>query len=132
MSMFEQASRSKLRFESSLGVLEVEDLWDLPLSTTRPNRASLNDIAVGLYKQIQDSAPVSFVDDAPAGDQLVRLRFDIVKHVIDVRKAELASKTAEADKAQRKQRLLAILAKKEDADLESKSADELRELITSL
>lgn len=33
ISIFEQASRQKLRFETSAGKLSIEDLWDLPLTS---------------------------------------------------------------------------------------------------
>ena len=45
MNIFEQAARQKIRFESVLGLLCVEDLWDLPLTSLNSKRANLDDIA---------------------------------------------------------------------------------------
>jgi len=59
--MFEKASRSKLRFMSTKGLLTVEDLWDIPL--TSKNGVSLDDIAKSLHKQIKESEETSFVEE---------------------------------------------------------------------
>lgn len=130
MSIFEQAARLKLRFATSAGQLAVEDLWDLPL-TSKTGRTNLNDLAVVYHRALQTET-VSFVDAAPAADPTVQLRFDLVKHVIDVRVAENAVRAAEAEKAAKKQRILALLAEKEDATLRDMSQDELRALLASL
>ena len=45
--MFEKASRLKLRFSTSIGMLSAEDLWDLPLSS-RNGTANLDDVARNL------------------------------------------------------------------------------------
>lgn len=50
MSIFQQASRSKLRFATQLGNLSTEDLWDLPLTSVKG--VSLKSIATDLQKQI--------------------------------------------------------------------------------
>jgi hypothetical protein len=135
MSIFEQASRRKLRFETALGPLATEDLWFLPLSkATEPrNRhvalyANLNDIAITLHEKIQSSA-VSFVDSADKVDADLQLRFDIIKHIIDVRLKERDEAKEAAAKAERKQKLMGILARKQDAELEGMSVEQIRELI---
>ena len=62
--MFEQASRSKFRFNSSQGLLTTEDLWDLPLTSTR--YANLNDIAKELNRTLKATAEEDFVGQGAA------------------------------------------------------------------
>ena len=126
MSIFEQASRKKLRFETSMGLLTAEDLWDLALKDHR--RANLNDIAVGLHKSIE-AASISFVDDEKPADTDLRIKFNIVKHIIDAKKAEMKTALEAHAKAERKQKLLGVLARKEDAALESLTPEEIKALI---
>jgi hypothetical protein len=127
--MFEQASRGKLRFETQKGLITVEDLWDLPLSGKGIN---LDDIAVGLYNQLRNSDRVSFVSKTSNRNDEIQLKFDVVKHVIDVKMAE---RDAEAELAKRKatkQRILELIAQKQDQELAGKSIEELTSLANSL
>jgi len=128
--IFEQAARLKLRFETPRGDLSAEDLWDLPLTSTRG--VSLDDVAVGLHRRLQDSTPVSFVNENATFDPKTQLRFDLVMHVIDVRKAENAARATEAEKVAKRQRIMALISEKEDEALSARSTDELRELLASL
>lgn len=132
MNIFENASRIKCRFDSPQGTLCVEDLWDLPLQTSRVGKASLDNIAINLDKQIKDSGTVSFVDAAPAGNNELNLKFEIVKHIIEVRKAENLAAETRRTNAEKKQRILALIGQKEDEALASKSVDELRELVNGI
>lgn len=127
--MFEQASRLKLRFETPRGVLAVEDLWDLPLTSTRG--VSLNDIAIGFHHQLKHDT-ISFVDDDERPDPRLQLSFDIVKHVINVKKAENKAALEARERAEKKQKIMALIARKQDEGLEAKSEDELREMMASL
>lgn len=130
--MFEQAARQKLRFESPKGLLSVEDLWDLPL-TSATGRANLDSIALDLHQQLKGAADVvSFVDDTAKADPVVQLRFEIVKHVISTRKKENAEALAAKDKAETKQRLLEVLAKKRDSNLEAMSEEDLLKKLAEL
>lgn len=133
MSIFEQASRLKLRFTSPQGPLSVEDLWDLPLTSDKVNRANLDDIAITLHRELEAKPKVSFVHTgANPNDTTTQVAFEIVKHVIEVRLAEnAAAKTANENKA-KKQQLLGLIAQKENAALEGKSLDELRQMVEAL
>lgn len=135
MNMFEQASRLCIRFDSPRGALSVEDLWTLPLLAASATRPSLDAIAVGLHKQTRDAAEtVSFVAPATADsakDELL-LKFEVVKYIISVRVAERDAAAAAADRKEKKQRLLSLIAEKQDAELSSKSIDELRALAESM
>ena len=60
--MFEQASRLKLRFTTARGSLSVEDLWDLPLTSTT-GKPNLDDIAKSLNRELRaTSEETSFVE----------------------------------------------------------------------
>jgi hypothetical protein len=128
-NIFERASRLKIRFPSAAGNLSAEDLWDLPLTSSRG--ANLNDIAIGLYGRVKNEQ-VSFVDDVKKPDEATELSFEIVKHVISVKKAENADAAARAERREKKQRLLELMARKEEEQLAGKSLAELRELVDQL
>lgn len=128
--MFEQATRMKLRFTTPQGQLTVEDLWDLPLTST--TRANLDQIAVGLYAELNSNRNISFVNSNSTGDTTLQIKFDIVKHIIDTRKAEnLATAEARARK-EKKQQILALIDQKETENLSSKSLDDLRKMAEEL
>lgn len=122
--MFDIASREKFRFDSGRGLLTVEDLWDLPLQSAKnPN---LDDIARGLFRKLKSGDDVSFVSEEKKSNRVDQLKFDIVKHIIDVKVAEnKAAAEARANK-ERKARLLEILADKQDESLRNMTVDQLR------
>lgn len=127
MEMFAFATKKKIRFETSKGLLSVEDLWDLPL-TSDNGRPNLDDIAKGIYKAMKEGEEVSFVKSNAASNaafNVLKTKFDIVKYIIDVKLAEAeAAKKAKEIKA-RNQRILGLIAQKEDEALASKSKEEL-------
>lgn len=130
--MFDQVTRLKLRFETSRGAISVEDLWDLPLKseTGRPN---LDDVAKGIARQMKADGDVgSFVDDVAKPNSLGQLMLDTVKHVIAVRKQEAADKAKERERAATKQRIMEILAEKQDDALKGKSEQELTALLATM
>lgn len=127
--MFEQATRSRIRFETDRGFLSVEDLWDLPLQGRGTN---LDDIAVGLDRQLKDSSTTSFVDDTPKTNATLQLKFDVVKRIIDVKKEEAQAAAVAAERRETKKRILEIIAKKQDATLENASIEELEAKLASL
>ena len=128
--MFEKASRMKLRFATVQGNLSVEDLWDLPLTHT--SRANLDDIARGLYREIKESDVQSFVVETKKADETVQLAFDIVKHIIDVKKAEKANAESAAANKSKVQQILALIAQKEAEQMAGQSIDDLRKLVEEL
>ena len=129
MSIFEQASRLKLRFETTAGVYSVEDLWDLPLKSER--KVSLDRLAQIIHKELGNVAP-SFVDETTTGNKLLELKFEIVKHVIATVKAENAVESQRQAKKVAKQELLAILESKQKGALLNLSEEELLRKIEEL
>lgn len=129
--MFEKATRLKLRFVTPKGILSIEDLWDLPL-TSSTGKANLDDIAKALHRKLKDEADTSFVEPSATGDKTLQLQFDIVKHIIDIRIDERnAAAIARANK-DKKQMILELIAKKKNEELANASLDELEKLAESL
>jgi hypothetical protein len=128
--MFEQAVREKLRFDSPKGPLSVEDLWDLPLTSARG--ANLNDIAKDLNRQLKAEGEEDFVNPTAKRNTLLQLAFDIVKHIIVVRKAEAEAARQATVKREQRARIQELIAKKQDQELEGKSLEELNRLIETL
>jgi hypothetical protein len=132
MSDFEKASRKKLRFDTMRGALSVEDLWDLPLTARGKAVTNLDDIARGLHKQLKSGDDISFVIADRKSDETVQLKFDIVKHIIDVRVTEAKRALEDEERAARKQRILAIIADRQDEDLRKMPTEELQKALVSL
>ena len=127
-TLFEAASRQKLRFDSKVGQLSVEDLWDLPL--TSATKANLDQIAVELNRQLKGTEE-SFVSTGKK-NTVVELKFEIVKHVIGVRVAENQAKLDERAKAARKEQIETLIEEKKSEGLKALSIDELEALAKSL
>lgn len=127
--MFEKASRLKLRFDSGKGAqLSAEDLWDLPL-TQVGNRVNLDDIARELHRKLKNGDDVSFVDTARKSDAVVQLKFDIVKHIIDVKLAERDARQQEQATAAKREQILQIIAERELDNLKNIPLEELRKMV---
>ena len=125
-NIFEQAARMRppLRFASAVGDLTAEQLWDLPL--THKSRPSLNELAIATAKELRDLGDFSFVDVKPdPRKDTITLQLDILKRVIEVKMAEAIAAQNAAKSAERKQKILEALEKKEGSELDAKSKDEL-------
>lgn len=129
--MFEKCSRLKVRFDTNKGQLSIEDLWDLPL-TSGTGKANLDDVARELYNQLKGDSSVSFVEKDKKSDPVLQLKFDVIKHVIDVRVAENETQRQARANAEKKQRLLAIIADKEQESVKSMSLDDLKAMVAAL
>ena len=125
MNNFEKATRLRLRFETSRGNLNVEDLWRLPL-------AELDKLAIALNKQLKESSEESFIKAKSKDHKLLELRFDIVKHIIETLLSEDEEKKKAADKRAKREQLLELIAKKKNQELEGKSLEELEAELTKL
>lgn len=131
INLFEVASRKKLRFDNpNGGQLSVEDLWDLPLSSE--NKASLDKIAIGLFRKLRDTQEMSFVTETTSTDTTTQLKFDIVRHVIETRKSENAAKLEVQARAERKKELEQALRQAESGELAAKTPAEIRAMLAAI
>lgn len=130
--MFERAARMKLRFASPQGNLTVEELWDMPLTSNRTNQANLNGIAKQVSRELKSEVEEDFVNPRSGADEVLQLKLDIVKHVIQVRQAENESVRAAAERRDKKAKLLELISRKQDQQLEGKPLEELQAMVAEL
>ncbi len=132
MNMFEQATRLKFRFMSSKGELSAEQLWDVPLRSK--DDFNLDNIARGVNRALEAACEESFVDTVqknPTRDILAG-KLNIVKHVIGVKVYEEREAKERADNKVEREKLLAILAEKQEGKLSELSERELKRRIEAL
>lgn len=127
--MFEQAIRSKLRFPSIQGLLTAEDLWDLPLESKASGKASLNSVAVMCHADTEKSAELNFVRPGARPNAAAVLRFEIVKHVIQVKIDESKARKTKAEVKAQNQKIMGIIERKKDAGLEATDIAALEAMI---
>ena len=132
MNLFEQASRDKLRFSTNKGDLTVEQLWDLPLQSTRGG-LSLDAVARSVNAKLKAVSEESFVSTTNNPEKAAHERaLDILKHIIAVRQEENAQKRTEAERKAEKERLLSLLDKKRDEVLGQLSEDDIKARLAEL
>ena len=128
---FEKLIRTKGRFDSPQGQLTAEDLYDIPLTSSR-GKANLDDVARQLSKQVREAETESFVIKPPKADESSLLKFEVVKHIIAVRLAENEAASALAANKEKKQQLLQLIVQKENEQLAGQSIDDLRKMVEAL
>jgi len=131
MSLFEQATRGKLRFSTDRGVLTVEQLWDMPLQSK--TNFDLDTIAKGVNRELKAVGEESFVATStnPAAGVLT-LKLDVLKHIIGVKMNENKIAAERSARTEERQKLLGILDKKQDAALEELTPEQIRERLAKL
>jgi ribosomal protein L11 len=131
MNMFERATRSKYTFATSVGLISVTDLWDLPLTSQRG--ANLNDVAKEINRVLKSQDEDDFVSmSINAKKTQNEFKLELVKYIISVKQAENSASLEKKTNAMRKEKLLALLAKKNDDALESKTIEEIQREIEAL
>jgi len=120
--MFENAARLKLRFNTPVGNLSVEDLWDLPLT-------KLNIVAQTIHREIKNGEEESFIATPTNKDTVLVLKLDILKHIIKVRMEENAANLASKATLAKREKILGLIEKKKDEDLGDLSVEELEALL---
>ena len=131
MNIFEQASRCGLYFTTTAGILDVSDLWQLPL-TRKDSWLSLDELAEQHHAALKNSEETSFVDDTSAVDEMAQLRFDIILHIIKVKKDEQLESLRRMEAATKRQKIMELIERKQNEALSAASLDELRSMLDAL
>lgn len=123
-NIFELASNMKFRFPYK-GLISTEDLWDLNLD-------QLDMVYRALNKDVKKSQEESLLSKNTFEDKILSAKIEIVKHIFNY-KLEMAEKQEQAQiNAEKRRKILDILAQKQDASLQNMSEDELRKMLENL
>ena len=122
MSNFKEAVKSKLRIPTIVGLLSVEQLWDLPLT-------QLDKIAVELEQQYKESGKKSFLVSKSKKDKDIKLAFDIVLEILEdkVEERDLALKAFTIK--EHNQKIMGKIQEAKDKELDGLSPEELEKLL---
>jgi len=130
-NLFEYATRNKLRFASVRGELTVEQLWDVPLRSRDDfNLDAVAKVANRAWKALTEE---SFVETEKTPEHTRReVALKVVKYVIDTKLTEEADAKRRAENKVEKEKLLKILAEKQEGKLSDLSEKELQRRIAAL
>lgn len=123
-NIFEYATKNKVRF-SFKGLISVEDLWDLSLT-------NLDSIYKELNKQSKQQEEESLLNIKTQEDELLNVQIEIVKHIVFVKLAEKEAREKAAAKKAQKQKIMSIIAAKQDEVLQNSSIDDLQKMLDEL
>lgn len=123
-NIFEYAVRNKVRFPFK-GMISVEDLWDLSLT-------NLDSIYKTLNKEIKQSEEESLLATKTNVDTELEVQIAIIKYIVTVKLEEQEAREKAAAKKAQKQKIMSIIATKEDEALQNTSVEDLRKMLDEL
>lgn len=125
MNIFEQATRKRLRF-AYRGNVTVEDLWVISLE-------GLDGMYQDLSKAIRESESDSLLgNDNSLGLEKVKLKAEIIKHIVKTRLDEAKNAENELLNKQKKDRIAELIERKKDDELLEKTPEELEAMLEAL
>lgn len=123
-NMFEVATREKMRFPFK-GMISVEDLWDLSVQ-------NLDKVFKTLNSQRKEAQEESLLNTKSSEDERLETQIEIVKYIVNVKLEERAAMVKAAENKEKKQKIMALMAKKDDEAMENMSKEELQKLLDEL
>ena len=121
--LFKIATKKKYRFNYK-GQITVEDLWDL-------NVEELDKIYKNLKAQQKNAQEESLLQSVSKEDKVLNNKVEIIKTIVVDKLAARERAMKVAAQKEQNQRILEIMADKQDAELKEKSIEELKAMLTS-
>ena len=124
INIFEAASKNKYRYPYK-GMITTEDLWDL-------TSAQLDIVYKALNKGVSEAQVSSLMHKVTEVDAELLNKIEIVKYIFNAKEAEAEARKNDAAKHAKKQRILDILAQKQEDALQRMPEDELKKMLDEL
>ena len=103
----------------------VEDLWDLPVT-------ELDRVFKTLNSQKKQSDEESLLSTKSKEDEVIDIQIAIVKHIVSVKLAEKEARRKAAENRAKRQKIMAVMAARDDKALENASDEDLRRMLDEL
>ncbi|WP_099467827.1 hypothetical protein [Konateibacter massiliensis] len=122
--MFILATRNKMRFPYK-GMVSVEDLWDMSVS-------ALDSVFKNLNSQKKQAEEESLLNTKSNADEELELQIEIVKYIVSVKLSEKETREKANIMREQKQKIMQIMATKQDEALQNASFDDLQKMLDEL
>lgn len=107
------------------GMISVEDLWDLSIQ-------NLDKVFKTLNSQRKEAQEESLLSAKSSEDEILDTQIEIVKYIVGVKLDEQAARIKATENKEKKQKIMALMAKKDDEALENMSKEELQKLLDEI
>ena len=128
--LYKKAAQVKLRIQTCKGLLSVEDIWGLSLANLD---ASIRSLAPLVKKYQTEDSDLDFLssnsDTKSEETSLLELSFEILKDVYITKKEEANAKAKARETKEFNQKIMSLIAEKQENSLKDKSVEELMAMI---
>lgn len=122
--MFEKSVKGKYRFPYK-GQIAVEDLYDLPLG-------SLDTVFKTLNVEAKKTDEESLLQTKSEEDDILATKIEIVKYIFNEKLEEKKNRQEAAERKEKKQKIMQIIATKQDEALQNASVEDLQKMLDEL
>lgn len=123
-NMFEKAVKGKYRFPYKRQIV-VEDLYDLPLG-------SLDTVFKTLNAEVKKTDEESLLQTKSEEDDILATKIEIVKYIFNEKLEEKKNRQEAAERKEKKQKIMQIIATKQDEALRNASVEDLQKMLGEL
>ena len=128
--LYKKAAQVKLRIQTCKGLLSVEDVWGLSLANLDSSIRSLAPLVKKYQTEDSDLDFLSSNSDTKSEEtSLLELSFEILKDVYITKKEEANAKAKARETKEFNQKIMSLIAEKQENSLKDKSIEELMAMI---
>lgn len=122
---YKEALKLGIRFQTTKGLLSTEQLWGL----SQTDLSNLIKVAKKALNKNEDDE-LSFLEDGvKTADKESQLKFDILKDIYLSKQADIKAVRDEAETKAHNQKILALIARKQENSLEEMSVEDLEKML---
>ncbi len=130
--MYKEAIIRKLKWATLIGLLMLEQLFDLPVGNEKENfgedEETLDKLAGRLQEEWKKSGKKSFLSKKTPKDTELKLKLDIVVDIINTKLEATGSETEAAEIKKHNQKIDELQAAKMDEEMKGLSVEDLEKL----